>query len=74
MNNVLDYEQAAPERLSEMAYAYYVAGAWDERTVRENREAFGRLWLNPRGNPEAKTRAAPGLFLPGTFTPTGARG
>jgi 4-hydroxymandelate oxidase len=45
--NVLDFEAAARERLSTMAYGYYASGADDEVTLRENRMAFERLRLRP---------------------------
>jgi len=43
--NLADVEAAARERLTELAYEYYVGGANDEVTVRENRSAFERLAL-----------------------------
>jgi 4-hydroxymandelate oxidase len=46
--NVLDYEREAAERLSETALAYYVGGAMDERTLQDNRAAFGRRRIVPR--------------------------
>lgn len=46
--NVFDYEQLARERLDPGAYDYYAGGSGDERTLRENVEAFGRLRLRPR--------------------------
>jgi 4-hydroxymandelate oxidase len=46
--NLLEYERAAAERLSPMAYDYYASGAHDEVTLRENRAAFERLRLRPR--------------------------
>jgi 4-hydroxymandelate oxidase len=41
-----DYEAAAREVLSPMAYDYYRSGADDEHTLRRNREAFSRaeIW------------------------------
>src|SRR4029078_8661870 len=41
-----DYESAARERLSPMAYDYYRSGADEEHTLRRNRDAFGRyeIW------------------------------
>lgn len=39
-----DYERAARRRLTRPAYDYYRSGADEERTLRENRRAFGR-WL-----------------------------
>jgi isopentenyl diphosphate isomerase/L-lactate dehydrogenase-like FMN-dependent dehydrogenase len=46
--NVADYEQLARERLDEGAFGYYAGGAGDERTLRENVEAFSRWLLRPR--------------------------
>ena len=42
-----DYESAAKERISPMAYEYVAAGAADELTVRWNREAFTSYELLP---------------------------
>src|SRR5688572_7737983 len=41
--NLAEVEAAARERLTALAYEYYVGGANDEVTVRENRSAFERL-------------------------------
>ena len=46
--NVFDYEQLARERLDPGAYDYYAGGAGDERTLRDNVDAFSRLRLRPR--------------------------
>jgi 4-hydroxymandelate oxidase len=46
--NLHDYEQAAAARLSPEALAYYTGAANDERTLHENRAAFGRRWIVPR--------------------------
>src|SRR5688500_9523420 len=46
--NLADVEAAARERLTALAYEYYVGGANDEVTVRENRAAFERLALRYR--------------------------
>jgi 4-hydroxymandelate oxidase len=43
-----DFEQAAHERMSHMAWEYINSGAADEITLRWNREAFDRIRLNPR--------------------------
>jgi len=43
--NLAEIEVAAKERLTTLAYEYYVGGANDEVTVRENRSAFERLAL-----------------------------
>ncbi len=46
--NVLEYERLAEEALEEGALGYFAGGACDERTLRENVAAFGRLKLRPR--------------------------
>ena len=46
--NLAEFEAAARERLTQLAYDYYVGGANDEVTVRENRLAFERLALRYR--------------------------
>jgi len=46
--NLHDYERAAAERLPAQALSYYVSGAMDERTLHDNRAAFGRRRLLPR--------------------------
>jgi 4-hydroxymandelate oxidase len=43
--NLADVEAAAKGRLTALAYEYYVGGANDEVTLRENRSAFERLAL-----------------------------
>jgi 4-hydroxymandelate oxidase len=43
--NLAEIELEARERLAPLAYEYYVGGANDEVTVRENRAAFERLAL-----------------------------
>ncbi|HAA33480.1 MAG TPA: alpha-hydroxy-acid oxidizing enzyme [Cyanobacteria bacterium UBA8553] len=46
--NLFEYEARATEHLSRMALDYYAGGAWDEVTLRDNREAFDRFKLRPR--------------------------
>lgn len=46
--NLAEIEGAARERLTTLAYEYYVGGANDEVTVRENRSAFEQLALRYR--------------------------
>ena len=46
--NVSDYESLAASRLSAGAHAFYVGGADDEVTLRENVEAYRRWQLRPR--------------------------
>ncbi len=43
-----EFEAAAEQYLSPMAYAYLAGGAGSEITVLENRTAFNRIRLNPR--------------------------
>jgi 4-hydroxymandelate oxidase len=53
--NLHDYEQAAATRLAPGALAYYTGGANDERTLHENRAAFGRRWIVPRVGRDVST-------------------
>jgi 4-hydroxymandelate oxidase len=46
--NLDELEQLARERLSKMAYDYYSSGARDERTLRENVDAWARIPLHHR--------------------------
>jgi len=46
--NVADYEELARARLDPGAYGYYVGGANDELTLRDNVEAYRRWQLRPR--------------------------
>jgi 4-hydroxymandelate oxidase len=46
--NVFDYERRASERLAAGPLAYYAGGAMDERTLNDNRAAFGRRRIVPR--------------------------
>jgi len=43
--NLFDFERAARERMSRMAFDYYAGGAEDELTLADNRAAFERLKL-----------------------------
>jgi len=45
---LMEYEAAARDSLSEMAYAYYAGGARDEVTLRANRDAWSSIWLHYR--------------------------
>lgn len=54
--NLADYEALARERLNETAWDHYAGGAEDERTVRENCQAFGRIKLRPRVLVDVGTR------------------
>jgi isopentenyl diphosphate isomerase/L-lactate dehydrogenase-like FMN-dependent dehydrogenase len=46
--NVADYEALAAARLEPGVLGYYAGGAGDERTLRDNVDAFARLRLRPR--------------------------
>ena len=46
--NVMEYERLAAAALPEGPLGYYAGGAGDERTLRENVEAWGRRRLRPR--------------------------
>ncbi|MBA3347534.1 MAG: alpha-hydroxy-acid oxidizing protein [Actinobacteria bacterium] len=46
--NVADFEALAEAALEPGAFGYFAGGAGDERTLRENVAAFGRLRLRPR--------------------------
>ena len=46
--NVADFERRAAETLEPGVLGYYAGGAGDERTLRDNVEAFGRWRLRPR--------------------------
>ena len=43
ITNVSDYEELAKQKLSKMIYDFYALGAEDQRTLKENREAFSRI-------------------------------
>ena len=46
--NLDDYAEAAKLRLEPATYDYYAGGAMDEITLRENRDAYGRIRLHYR--------------------------
>lgn len=46
--NVADYERLAAEKLDPGVHGYFAGGAGDERTLRDNVEAFRRWQLRPR--------------------------
>ncbi|HYM52189.1 MAG TPA: alpha-hydroxy acid oxidase [Candidatus Dormibacteraeota bacterium] len=46
--NLHDYERIAAERLAAGPLAYFSGGAMDERTLKDNRAAFGRRRIVPR--------------------------
>src|SRR5690349_2476235 len=55
--NLAEIELAARERLTALAYEYYLGGANDEVTVRENRAAFERLAIRYRVLVDVSTRS-----------------
>ncbi|KAI8344929.1 FMN-dependent dehydrogenase-domain-containing protein [Blakeslea trispora] len=48
MYNTFDFETVAKSVLKSDAWAYYSSGADDEISMRENHNAFHRIWLRPR--------------------------
>ncbi|CAG8505013.1 13076_t:CDS:1 [Ambispora gerdemannii] len=48
MLNAYDFEAVASQVLTAEAWAYYSSGSDDEITLRENQNAFHRIWLRPR--------------------------
>lgn len=46
--NTWDFQQIAMSQMSAQGWAYYSSGSDDEVTLRENKAAFGRIWLVPR--------------------------
>ncbi|KAJ1555206.1 hypothetical protein HK096_007080 [Nowakowskiella sp. JEL0078] len=46
--NVEDFEKVAKEHLNPEPWAYVAAGAMDEITLHENKNAFKNIWLRPR--------------------------
>jgi len=46
--NLEEYEAVARAVLPRPAFDYYAGGSEDERTLRANRDAFGRFYLRPR--------------------------
>ncbi len=69
MLSVEAFEVAAADRLSTVAHDYYRSGAWGERTVRENVEAWGRLWLRPHCMVDVSARD-PSIDLLGVRVPS----
>ena len=69
--NVADYERIARETLDPGAYGYFAGGADDERTLRENVEAFSPLAAAPararrreRGRPPPRPCSAREVSMP----------
>lgn len=48
MLNVFDFEEVAKRRMNKEGWAYYSSGSDDEITLRENHNAFQRIWMRPR--------------------------
>ncbi|KAI9243356.1 FMN-dependent dehydrogenase-domain-containing protein [Phascolomyces articulosus] len=48
MYNTFDFESVAKNVLKPEAWAYYSSGSDDEISMRENHNAFHRIWLKPR--------------------------
>ncbi|RHZ77409.1 hypothetical protein Glove_180g117 [Diversispora epigaea] len=48
MLNLYDFEAVASQVLTPEAWAYYSSGADDEISLRENTDAFHRIWIRPR--------------------------
>lgn len=46
--NIFDFEHIAKEKLTKMAYDYYSSGADDEITLRENCDAYKKIFLKYR--------------------------
>ncbi|KAI0154936.1 FMN-dependent dehydrogenase-domain-containing protein [Xylariaceae sp. FL1272] len=46
--NLLDFEAVAKNVMKKSAWAYYSSAADDEITMRENHEAFHRIWFRPK--------------------------
>ena len=46
--NLIEAETFARERLSKVVYDYYRSGAWDETSLRRNREAYGEIEFLPK--------------------------
>jgi isopentenyl diphosphate isomerase/L-lactate dehydrogenase-like FMN-dependent dehydrogenase len=77
--NVWDYERLAEKRLDPAPFAYYVGGAGDEWTLRENVAAFRRWVLRPRvlvdvsGVTTATTVLGTDVSMPVLVAPTAAQ-
>ncbi|ORY14823.1 FMN-dependent dehydrogenase-domain-containing protein [Clohesyomyces aquaticus] len=46
--NLMDFEAVAKNVMKKTAWAYYSSGADDEITMRENHNAFHKIWFRPR--------------------------
>lgn len=78
--NVAEYERLAAERLEAGLLGYYAGGAADERTLRDNVEAFARRRLLPRvlvdvGSVDTRTTVlGADVALPVLVAPTALHG
>ncbi|KAI8139565.1 FMN-dependent dehydrogenase-domain-containing protein [Fennellomyces sp. T-0311] len=76
MYNTFDFESVAKAVLKPEAWAYYSSGADDEISMRENHNAFHRIWLRPRVMVDVKdidlsthmlgTKVSTPLYITGT--------
>ncbi|KAG9240897.1 FMN-dependent dehydrogenase-domain-containing protein [Calycina marina] len=48
MYNLMDFESVARRIMKKTAWGYYSSGADDEITLRENHNAFHKIWFRPR--------------------------
>ncbi|KAI5866626.1 FMN-dependent dehydrogenase-domain-containing protein [Durotheca rogersii] len=46
--NLMDFESVAKKVMKKVAWGYYSSAADDEITLRENHEAFHRIWFRPK--------------------------
>ncbi|KAI1335445.1 FMN-dependent dehydrogenase [Xylariaceae sp. FL0016] len=53
--NLMDFEAVAKNVMKRGAWGYYSSAADDEITMRENREAYHRIWFRPRILVDVKT-------------------
>ncbi|MFQ5690418.1 MAG: alpha-hydroxy acid oxidase [Gemmatimonadota bacterium] len=78
--NLYDFEAAARGALSPMAFGYYVGGAHDEITLRENHSAYDRITLRYRVLRDVSSRSTAATVLgravsmPILVAPTGFQG
>lgn len=61
--NLAELEPLARERMSEPAFDYVAGGAWDEVTLRESVEAWGRFRFVPHVLRDVRTTDVRGSFL-----------
>jgi len=78
--NVFDFDPLCKARVPTAAYDYVSGGAWDEWTLRRNREGFGRITFRPRFLVEVDkldlttTLFGQKLAMPILVAPTGTHG